>query len=159
MNTENRTKDGWDKWEIIGKLLIPIVIVIIGYWGNSQITKINNRLTTESRDVDIVQKFGNIYYHEGNQDSRRLSIYYIRLIDDHQTRYELRQFVVWDTMERNITTGFMFDQERGDWHLVGDVIYDMAEDNYEEARAFWCNVKSTSLKRWPLQEIEIDKFF
>jgi hypothetical protein len=159
MKTENQTKDAWDKLEIFGKILIPIAIGLIAYFGNKQLTNINNRLTTETRDVDIVQRFGNIYYYEGNQDSRRLSIYYIRLINDHQTRYELRRFIVWDTLERNITYGFEFDQELGDWHLIGDVISDMAVDNYQEARAFWCNVQSTSIKRWHLQEIELNKLF
>lgn len=156
MRTENKTKDGWDKTDIIGRVIGSIAIpILIGFFG----LMVNNRLTTETRDVDVVQRFSNIYYYEGNQDSRRLSIYYIRLIDNPQTRYELRQFVIWDALERNVVSGFNFDQELGDWHMLGDTIYDMAEDNPEQAKAYWCNLKLTTLKRWFLHEAELVKLY
>jgi hypothetical protein len=160
MSTVSKTKDVWDKLDIIAKvILIPLTIAIIGFIGNYQIAQINNRLTAETRDVDIVERFSNIYYYEENQDSRRLSIHYINLVDDTQTRYVLRKFIIWDTLERNITSNFKFDQELGDWHMVGDVIFDMAEDDQEKTNWFWCDLKTTTLERWPTNEVELSKLY
>lgn len=161
MSTEPKTKDAWDKLDIIGKVvLIPFAIAIIGFIGNYQIAQINSQLSTETRDVNVVERFSNIYYYEEGQDSRRLSIHYIKLVDDAKTRFVLRQFVIWDTIERNITTSnFKFDQELGDWHMVGDAMYDMAEDDNENANWFWCNLKTTTLKRWPSHEVELIKLY
>ncbi len=156
MDRESKARDTSD---IFTKVVIPLVIVVLGILGNLQIAQLNNRLATETRDVDIIQRFSSIYYYEGNQDSRRLSIYYIRLIDNPQMRLELRQFIIWDTLERNITSGFKFDQELGDWHMVGDTIFDMAEDDPERAKIFWCDLKSTTLERWSSQETELVKLY
>lgn len=152
MNRENKTKDGWDKFDIIFRAMIPVVIGVLGLI-------INATLTTEARDADLLQRFNSTYYFEGNQNSRRLSIYYIRLIDNKQTRYELRQFVIWDTLERNVTDDFIFNPESPDWHMVGDAVFDMAEDNGVRAKIFWCDLKSTARGRWPLQETELSKVF
>lgn len=152
MNTERKAKDFWDILDIFFRGLIPAVLIVFGWI-------INNRLTAQTRDVDVVQRFSNIYYYEGNQDSRRLSVYYIRLINDDQTRYELRQFVIWDTLERNITNNFSFNPELADWHMVGDAVFDMAEDDPRRAKIFWCDLKSTALERWPAQETELSKLF
>jgi hypothetical protein len=152
MNTEWKQKDFWDIIDIIFRALMPIVIGGLGLL-------INATLTTETRDADLLQRFNSTYYFEGNQNSRRLSIYYIRLIDNKQTRYELRQFVIWDTLERNVTNGFIFNPESQDWHMVGDAVFDMAEDNSVGAKVFWCDLKSTTLERWPSQETELSKLF
>ena len=154
MRTENKIKDGWDKFDILGRVLgtvaIPIVIGVLGII-------INATLTSETRDADLLQRFNNTYYFEGNQNSRRLSIYYIRLINNEQTKYELRQFVIWDSLERNVTNEFIFNPEFPDWHMVGDAIYDMAEDDRDSAKKFWCNLKVTALERWPSQGTELVK--
>lgn len=160
VSTESKPKDKWDKLDIIGKvILIPVTIAIIGFIGNYQLLLLNNRLATETRDVDIVVRFKDIYYYEENQDSRRLSIHFIKLVDSAQTRLVLRQFVIWDTLERNITGNFKFDQELGDWHMVGDAMYDMAEDDHENARVFWCNLRTTAQQRWPQYEAELTKLY
>jgi len=156
MSKEPTTKDAWDKLKVV---LIPFTIAIIGLIGNYQIAQINSRLTTETRDVDIMERFSNIYYFEGDQNSRRLSIHFIKLTDDPQIRYVLRQFVIWDALERNITSNFKFDQELSDWHMFGDAIYDMAEDDHEKANWFWCNLKITTQKRWPQHEAELIKLY
>jgi hypothetical protein len=152
METE---KDRWDKLEIIGKVvsifLIPIIIAIIGL--------VSYRFTTAAYDVDVVTRFSDLYYHEETQNTRRLSIHFIKLIDDVQTRNVLRQFVIWDTLERNMSSNFKFDQELDDWHMVGDAIYDMAEDDHENAKQFWCNLRKTTLERWPQQEVELIKLY
>jgi hypothetical protein len=152
METE---KDRWDKLEIIGKVvsifLIPIIIASIGL--------VSYRFTTAAYDVDVVTRFSDLYYYEGTQNTRRLSIHFIKLIDDAQTRNVLRQFVIWDTLERNMSTNFKFDQELSDWHMVGDAIYDMAEDDHENSKQFWCNLRKTTLERWPQQEVELIKLY
>jgi len=152
MSTENKTKDRWDKIDIIFRASIPVVIFVLGLF-------INARLTSETRDADLLQRFSSTYYFEGNQNSRRLSIYYIRLIDNEKTKYELRRFVIWDTLERNVTNDFIFNSEFADWHMVGDAVFDMAEDNPRRAKFFWCEIKSTALERWPSQETELAKLF
>ena len=150
MKTE---KDRWDKLEIIGKFFfIPVIVAIIvfigGWW-----------LTTKVQDFNVMTQFSNIYYHEGTQNSRRLSIHFIKLINDAQSRNVLRQFVIWDTLERNISSNFKFEQELSDWHMFGDAIYDMAEDDPGKAKSFWCNLEITTLKRWPQQQAELNKLY
>jgi len=159
MSAEPKTKDAWDKLDIIGKaILIPLTIAIIGFIGNYQIA-FNNQLSTETLDIEIVERFSNIYYNKENQDRRRLSIHYIKLVEGAQTRFVLRRFVIWDTFEQNITSNFIFDQELGDWHMVGDTIFDIAEDDPENAHWFWCDLKTTSMERWPSHEVELIKLF
>jgi hypothetical protein len=152
MSKENKSRDWLDVVDIFSRAAIPAVIFVLGLI-------FNNQLTAATRDVDVVQRFSNLYYYEGKQDSRRLSIYYIRLIDNKQTRYELRKFVVWDTLEKNITNGFNFNPEFLDWHMMGDTILDMAKDDPNSAKIFWCDLKSTALERWQTQETELPKLF
>ena len=150
MNKENKSRDWFDKIDLAGRVAIPIAIIVVSLIVNYQ-------LSAATRDVDVVQRFSNLYYYEGKQDTRRLSVYYIRLIDNKQTRYELRKFVIWDTLEKNITNGFSFDPELLDWHMVGDVVLDMAKDDPPSAKIFWCDLKSTALERWQPQETELSK--
>ncbi len=136
-----------------------VLVAIIGHMGNYRIAQINSRLSTQTRDVDILVTFSNIYYPTGDQDSRRLALHFIKLMDNPKTRDAFRQFVIWDTLERNITGTFKFDQEQSDWHMFGDAMYDMAEDNHEKAKQFWCNLIITTQKRWPQHEAELKKLF
>ena len=152
MNKERKSRDWLDIIDIAGRAAIPIVIFVMGLI-------VNNQLTSATRDVDVVQRFSSLYYYEGQQDSRRLSIYYIRLIDNEQTRYELRKFVIWDTLEKNITNGFSFNPDFPDWHMVGDAVLDMINDDPSSARIFWCDLKSTALERWQSEETELFKLF
>lgn len=152
MNTKKRSRDWFDFIDVLSRLAIPIVLAVVGW-------SVNNQLTVAARDVDVVQRFSNLYYYEGHQDSRRLSIYYIRLIDNQQTKYELRNFVIWDTLEKSITNTFIFNPESPDWHMVGDVVLDMAEDNDVTAKIFWCDLQSTALVRWQTQATELSKLF
>ena len=109
-------KDIWDKIEIIGKgIVIPIVVSIIGFLGYQQVSKINHRLSVRARNIDVASLFKTAYYHS-NEDSRRLSIHFIGLNEDPKTRYVLGQFVLWDTLERNIKKDFKFDANENDWH-------------------------------------------
>ncbi len=150
MNTKSESKDLLDILEIIGKaIFIPVAIASIGVMGRW--------FTTEAQDVNVMTQFKNIYYYEGTQNTRRLSIHFIRLIDDAQTRFVLRRFVIWDALERNISSNFKFDQELSDWHMFGDAIYDMAEDDHGQAKLFWCNLRITALTRWPEHETELIK--
>jgi hypothetical protein len=36
-------------------------------------------------------------------------------------------------------------------------MYDIAEDNNEQAKSLWNNIKTMTLRRWPQHEIEINK--
>ena len=152
MSKENKSRDWFDIIDLISRLAIPIVIGFLGW-------VVNYQLSAATRDVDVVQRFSSLYYYEGAQDSRRLSVYYIRLINNKQTRYELRKFVIWDTLEKNSTNGFSFNSEFLDWHLMGDTLLDMAIDDNNDAKIFWCDLKSTALERWQSQEMELSKLF
>jgi hypothetical protein len=152
MHKENKSRDWFDKIDLAGRVAIPFAIIIVSLI-------VNYRLSAATRDVDVVQRFSNLYYYEGKQDTRRLSVYYIRLIDNPQTRYELRKFVIWDTLEKNITNDFSFDPEFLDWHMVGDTLLDMIKDDANDAKIFWCDLKSTALVRWETHAIELSKLF
>jgi hypothetical protein len=160
MATNNTTnKDTWDKIEIIGKgFMVPLIVAVIGLFGVFQVSQINQSLSVRARTIDVVGLFTNAYFHT-NEDSRRLSIHFIGLNEDPKTRYILGQFVLWDTLEKNIKKGFKFDAEENDWHLFGDVINGMAVDIQLDSHSLWCNLTKETMGRWPQHKDELFKLY
>jgi hypothetical protein len=155
LSTEAVRKSGWDKVEIIGKgVLLPVILAIFGVLANMQLSAINERLQIAERDADLMMNFYEIYY---GKDSRRLSITFVRVITNPKTKSQLRHFIIWDALERNLKEGFKFDPELGDWHLLGEALHDMAEDDRDWTTKYRQNLVDTTDKRWPQHKIELTK--
>src|SRR5262245_3975246 len=85
-------------------------------------------------ELDIIAEFQRLY---SDEKSRRLAAQTIRSFSTPCGREAMRRFVVWDVLERHITAGrlapaegrFRFDSEHPDWHLLGDVVVAMRDDD------------------------------
>lgn len=154
-----KKKDWWDKLEIIGKgVAVPVSICLIGLAANHQVSRMNARMATANRDVEVISRFQNLYYPK-DADSRRLSVHYIKLLDDRNMRQVLRQFILWDVLEKNVKNNFLFDSESADWHLFGDTLYDMAQEDRARVQECWLGVKNTASRRWPQSEKELRRLY
>ena len=69
-NNKNEKKDFWDKTRIIGTLLIPIVIAILGFFINNTIKEKEIKLQYIEMALDILRE-------EPNQDSIGLRLWAI----------------------------------------------------------------------------------
>jgi hypothetical protein len=112
--------------KIVGLIAIPIIITIIG--GNIQenVVRIQQQVDWQKHDLSILQEFQKLYFDD---DKRGLSLHYVNLIHDNQTSVQLRRFIIWNTLNRNImikqNTGkssFKFDTNVIDWHYLGENI-------------------------------------
>jgi hypothetical protein len=156
--SEKSGKDIWDKIEIVGKgIVLPVVLAAATFAANWQLSSI----------IDMMKQFREIYHSKDGSEGRRFSVYFVRRIADPLVRNEIRNFIFWDVIERNVSgnSDFRFDEEKGDWHLLGDSIYDMSRDpakfslDGQDFKTWWLAAKQTVYGRFPNQKEELTKSF
>jgi len=65
-------KDLWDKLDIIGKgLVLPLIIFIVGLFGEKRISGLENAFNTAHSDREFYNQFSQLY-DSGNPSDRRL---------------------------------------------------------------------------------------
>jgi hypothetical protein len=183
IHTDN--KDGWERaraaGEIVAGVIVPVALVVLGFLLNLRMKGIESKLQAAGRDLTLMTEFHRIY---STDKSRRLAPYFIRCIDDKNTKLALRQFVTWDVLERNLSPvkrsagseacatqparQFRFDPELDDWHLLGDVLKDMKKDWRQEFGAkddqfpewwdLWVK-RHTLNERWTSERAELQKLY
>lgn len=187
MHQSSKTRDFWDVVEIVGKgVVVPIMIALVGLYLRDRIASLEERTATAGRDVTLMTQFQAMY---SERATRRLARFFVDRIEAPDLREQLRRFMVWDLLEANLSRregqpppatkadagvarrlgepprpqGFIFDPEVDDWHLLGEVVWEMKEDPQERARfeSWWSqDVKAHVLSyRWPRERGELQKLF
>jgi hypothetical protein len=151
-------KDLWDKVSVVSSsLLVPVLIVAITFLGNNYINQTEQQARLEERDIETMLKFYGIY---AGEKSFRLSRYFIPQIKSTATRKAVREYVIWDLLERNIHANepFTFESELGDWHMLGEVIQDWCfeEENFTYFKEMRHYVQT---ERWQTHTDELDDLF
>jgi len=151
-------KDLWDIVGILGQTSIPIVIAIVGILANRQLSKINECLGNAQRDVTVAEQFSQIYF---KPESRRLAPHFVSLIESPATRFELRMFMIWDVLEKQIRADkpFTFNSEESDWHLLGEAMQGALGDDSQGAINYWGEIKTVCLTRWSNHSEELKKLY
>ena len=81
MKNRNSQKDNWDKAQIFGTLLIPVVIAISGYF-------INNTIKAKEIRLQYLEMALNILSEEPNQETIGLRLWAIDVVE----KYSILQF-------------------------------------------------------------------
>ena len=63
------------------------------------------------------------------------------MLSDSYERYKLRQFILWDIIDKKLNDSFKFDSREIDWHIFGDVLLGMRRDTPSDAQWCWNNIK------------------
>jgi hypothetical protein len=151
-------KDTWDKISIVsGSLLVPLLIGAVTILGNAYINRMEQLERLEERDIQTMLDFQEIYE---NERSFRLARYLIPQVKSLTARRALREYVIWDLLERNIrpTEDFQFDPELGDWHMLGEVIKSWCVEQVDFQ--YYRDVRDYSLNdRWKDRATELAKLF
>jgi hypothetical protein len=110
--------------KIVAAIAIPLIIFIVGSQIQVETASINQKLDWQKHDLSIVQEFQTIYFVN---DKRGLSLRYVALIKDPNTKNQVRSFINWDILYRNIAIpkyrkdrSFTFDSTNLDWHWLGE---------------------------------------
>jgi hypothetical protein len=125
---------------------------------------IDAEIRRSQTDVEVLVKFRELYV---DRQSRRLTRYFVRKIDDQILRSDLRQFVVWDIMERLARSkhGFSYDPDSDDWHILGETVFDLMHDSPRSiygmpVESWWSQVKTiTADTRWKDRKVDLAQMF
>jgi cellulose synthase/poly-beta-1,6-N-acetylglucosamine synthase-like glycosyltransferase len=154
----------WHKWNVIaawvGALatLAGVLIVL----GQILFTEPDDR-----PDIQVIAEFHELYREEA---SRRFALQLLRSLSSACSREAMRQVVVWELLERNLATAalpsadtrFRFDSEHPDWHLLGDVLTAMRDDescSRDFARWWQLDVRDHTMRRWPQHAAELTALY
>ncbi len=130
-----------DFFDICSKILaslasvaVPLIIFYFGSRIQTETASINQKLDWKKHDLSIMQEFQTIYF---DKDKRGLSLRYVNLIKDPNTKKQLRGFINWDILYGNLAIpnhctnqSFKFDSTNLDWHWLGEnVVASFSEDS------------------------------
>lgn len=76
---------------------INTIVTIIGIIITLYLNSINNTLNWQKHDLSILQEFHKAYFDE---NTKGLSLRYLKLIKDEKTQIEVRYFVTWDLLKQ-----------------------------------------------------------
>ncbi len=150
ISLKNLPKDKWDKGLIVAKIMgavfIPLLIVIGTVIINSKLKSIDQNLDWQKHDLAIMQEFHQSY---PDQNTRGLSLCYVSMIHDEETRWKLHEFIAWDIFKRHFKrTNSSLTKDDTDWHCFGENLAQMIQfkNKKHDGRQFYCNFKRSAPK-------------
>ena len=126
--------------KIYSAILIPLLLGYISYYVQS----LSRSAEFQKHDVAIMTAFQDTYFC---QDKRGLSVHYLSLLNDKKMQIELRIFVAWNVFNRNVRKpNFVFNKDDDEWHIFGENIREMYDQNPEIAPGFYHDFKERAPK-------------
>lgn len=121
--------------------LATVIFYLFTAFNTYSIHKITSELDWKKHDFAIIQEFRATYFSPQDvQSSRKLAFSYIDLVKDTNTRFNLREMFMWDTVfsivrkPENKGRKFKYDPDNPMW---GTFVWNLSKmktekDNYEQ---------------------------
>ena len=167
----SETRDIWGKSKAVGGLfggIAAFLTVVVSLLG------LASRLERDKLDRLQCYAFIEIFDQSVGREAekrRRMAPAIINTISSPRLRSELRYRVVWALLEAHMADPtkskevprFRFDADESDWHLLGEIVLDLRDDNIrtDDFDKWWNeSIKAHLLTaRWPQHADELKKLF
>ncbi len=126
---------------ILAAIAIPLIIFFVGSGIQRQTVAINQKLDWQKHDLSILQEFQKTY---ADENTRGLSLRYLKLLKDNDTQIQTRLFVAWDLLRQiiknkdaNLGRKYKFIKTLDNIHYLSQNVNELSEiNNGKEAVQF-----------------------
>ena len=156
----SRSKDNWDKADIVAKIALPLVILVATLVINVRLAQLSSKEGDENRNLDAVRTFHSIYESGG----RHVAIYALESISDCRLKGQLRSFVAWDYIGTLMDEfePYAFETPHPDrrFHELGEHFDLWFATDPEQAQAYYSRIReNATTRRWKEVSTELGRYF